>query len=353
MLKQQSTDLLIRHIDAKALGDTGNNIEEFLRKLPGPTRIKISGKESSRCRVLVTLLHGNEPSGLTALHQLLKQECVPAVDTFCYLIAIEAAMLKPLLSHRQVPGKRDYNRCFQPPFEIDDQGPVCERLLEEIRALNPEAVVDMHNTSGVGPSFGVTTSFDEKHDAIVSLFTDRLIVTDLRLGAIMETNTDAIPVVTIECGGVFEATADRIAFEGLQRFFTVRDLFSPESKDYGIELYFNPLRIEMHQATSLGYGNEPVGNCDITLKTDIEHHNFGLVTTDTLLGWVNPGAMDKLAAFDAERTNHFKKLYREENGCLYPRLNQKLFMITSNPEIARNDCLWYVVAEESAEDSGR
>jgi len=342
MLKHESKFPVIDHVDVQALGDVGNNILEFLGKLSGPTRIKIPGRESSRCRVLVTLLHGNEPSGVTALHQLLIEKISPAVDTFCYLIAIEAANIQPVFTHRQVPGKRDYNRCFRPPFNIDDQGPVCERLLEEIVELNPEAVVDMHNTSGDGPSFGVTTSYDEKHDEIVSLFTDRLIVTNLRLGAIMETNSDAIPVVTIECGGVFEAAADRIAFEGLKRYFTVSELLTSATKDYGIELYFNPLRIEMHQASSLDFGVRPSANCDITLKTDIEHHNFGLVTADTLLGWVGDGAMDKLAAFDSERSNHFKALYREESGGLYPRSNQKMFMITSNPEIARSDCLWYV-----------
>ena len=346
MIKQEAIEPLITHIDAQSLEDIGHNIEEFLRSLTGPTRIRILGKNSSRCRVLVTLLHGNEPSGLIALYQLLHRDDRPAVDMYCYLIALDAALLKPVFTHRQVPGKRDYNRCFYPPFHIDDQGPVCEKLLAEIKELKPEAVVDMHNTSGEGPSFGVTTSYDEKHDDIVSLFTDRLIVTDLKLGAIMESNTDQIPIVTVECGGAFEAAANRIALEGLQRYFAIDELFASKDRDYGIELYFNPMRIEMHQATSLSYGDFPSSNIDITLKTDIEHYNFGRVTPDTLLGWVGPGAMDKLAAFDAERTNHFKEMYREENGCLYPRYNQKMFMITSNLEIARSDCLWYTSLAE-------
>jgi hypothetical protein len=59
-----------------------------------------------------------------------------------------------------------------------------------------------------------------------------------------------------------------------------------------------------------------------------------------------PAAIDKMAAFDAERSNHFKQLYREQDGALYPRRNQKLFMITSNLEIARSDCLWYAALAE-------
>ncbi|MEZ5491602.1 MAG: succinylglutamate desuccinylase [Gammaproteobacteria bacterium] len=346
MFQQTESNSLIHHFDSSISDDIGETIEEFLAFLPGPSRIRLKGKDSSRCRVLVTLLHGNEPSGMRALHKLLKHGCDPAVDIYCYLIATEAAALLPLFTHRQVPGKRDYNRCFLPPFEVDDQGPVCAQLLDEIFRLNPEAVVDMHNTSGEGPSFGVTTSYDEKHDEIVSLFSDRLVVTDLRLGALMETNTARVPVVTIECGGSFESVADRIALEGVSRYFSKEELFAEETRDYGIELFVNPMRVEMHQATTICCAESHVRGSDITLIRDIEHLNFGLVTPDTLLGWVSPEAMSKMAAFDAERKNHFTALYREEGGGLFPRHNQKLFMITSNLEIARSDCLWYVTPAE-------
>jgi len=339
-LQQQNS--LIHYFDESIRSRLGGGIDDFLAVLPGPSRILLKGRDSSRCRVVVTLLHGNEPSGMKALHSLLGDGCRPAVDVYCYLIATEAARLAPLFSHRQVPGKRDYNRCFLPPFEIDDQGPVCQQLLEEIHQLQPESVIDMHNTSGQGPSFGVTTSYDEKHDDLVSLFTDRLVVTDLRLGALMETNTNQIPVVTIECGGSFEAVADRIARDGLERYFTREQLFETAGRDFDIEVYSNPMRVELHQATTITSGESYVPGSDITLTSDIEHHNFGLVTTDTRLAWVAPETMERMAAFDAERNNHFKDLYQEVDGSLYPRRDQKMFMITSNLEIARSDCLWYV-----------
>lgn len=332
---------LIHHLQAGGF-PLPEDAEAFLASLPGPTRIHIPGRDSSACRVLVTLLHGNEPSGFKALHRLLQENFQPAVDIYCYLVAIEAALLAPLFTHRQVPGKRDYNRCFHPPYELDDQGPVCRQLLAELFALAPEAVVDMHNTSGQGPSFGVTTSYDEKHDEIVSLFTDRLVVTDLRLGALMEANTGELPVVTIECGGAFEVVADRIAYQGMRRYFETRVLFQGQSRDFGIELFFKPLRIELHRAATLACATQAIDGIDLTLLPDIERYNFGLVTPDTRLGWVLPDAMDKLGAFDAERQNHFKSLYREQGGGLYPRMNQKMFMITANLDIARSDCLWYV-----------
>ncbi|MCB1670642.1 MAG: succinylglutamate desuccinylase [Gammaproteobacteria bacterium] len=331
----------ITHFDSAVRQDIGNGIDDFLTFLPGPSRIHVPGRDSSRCRILVTLLHGNEPSGIRALHTLLKECFFPAVDIYCYLMAIEAAELAPRFTFRQVPGKRDYNRCFLPPFDSDDQGPVCQQLLEEIQQLNPEAVVDMHNTSGEGPSFGVVTRYDARHDRIVSLFTDRCVVTELRLGALMETSTAQLPVVTVECGGAFEAAADRIALDGMTRYFGVEALFREEHQDLETEVFFHPMRVEMNQAEIIACAEHYVPGSDITLTRDIEHHNFGLVTPDTLLGWVAPGTLEKMAAFDTERTNHFRSLYREEEGGLYPRCNQKLFMITSNLAIARSDCLWY------------
>lgn len=317
----------------------------LLQALAGPTRIHFAGKDSSRCRVLVTLLHGNEPSGIKALHHLLRERFFPATDVYCYLVAIEAATLEPLFSHRQVPGKRDYNRCFSRPFDLDEQGRVCAALLQEITSLRPEAVVDMHNTSGEGPAFSVSARDDRRHVALASLFTDRMIVTGLKLGAIMETTTDSIPVITVECGGAFEATADRFADAGLRRFFAAESLYHPAPADYPMDVYYNPLRIEMPRHASLAYSDGPVPGCDITLKTEIEHHNFGRVTRDTLLGWVSESAMQAMTALDAASTNRFGELYRHENGALYPRFAQKMFMITGNPGIARSDCLWYVVPD--------
>ena len=63
----------------------------FLETLGGPTAIHIPGKERERSRVLVTLSHGNEPSGLQAVYEWLKEERVPRVDVAIILGAVKAA----------------------------------------------------------------------------------------------------------------------------------------------------------------------------------------------------------------------------------------------------------------------
>ena len=325
----------------------GNNVEEFLRWMDGPTCFHLKGKSSERTRVLVTLLHGNEPSGVIALFRYLKSGRRPAVDAVCIVASVGAALEVPLFTHRMLPRARDLNRCFFPPFD-DAQGQLAEEILEIMRMHNPEAVVDMHNTSGSGPSFGVCTHLDRQHDALVSLFTQRLIISNLGLGALMELSEGACPTVTVEVGGRLDDVAHELAFDGICRYFESADVLCPGDTDWGLELLQNPIRLELNDNVTLTYAEEPCDNYDITLKPDIEHHNFGGVSEDTLLGWAGSSATQLFSAQDAGGKCAVSQLVRIENGEVYPAQPLKLFMITNNAAIAHSDCLFYAVADDGS-----
>lgn len=183
-----------------AIADIGSNVEQFLRFLNGPACLFLEGDDSFRTRAFVTLLHGNEPSGAIALYRWLKSAQRPAINIVCIVASVKAALEPPRFGHRMLPGVRDLNRCFRPPF-VDSQGELAEEILEILRLHHPEAVIDMHNTSGSGPSFGVCTHMDRQHDALVSFFTQRLIVSNLSLGALMDISEYSYPTVTVEVGG--------------------------------------------------------------------------------------------------------------------------------------------------------
>ena len=323
----------------------GNNVEEFLRWLDGPACIFITGEDSGRTRALVTLLHGNEPSGAMALQRWLKSGQRPAVNVVCVVASVVAALEPPLFSHRMLPRARDLNRCFRPPFD-DAQGALAEEILEILRFHHPEAVVDMHNTSGSGPSFGVCTHMDRQHDALVSFFTQRLIVSNLCLGALMELSEASFPTVTVEVGGRLDEQAHELAYEGLCRYFLAATVLDPPDTDWGLELLRDPIRLELNDNVTLTYAEQPSTSYDITLKADIEHHNFGSVGVDTLLGWAGGPERSLFSAQDANGRCAVTRLVRIENGELYPAQALKLFMITNNAAIAESDCLFYAVADD-------
>ena len=322
----------------------GASSEAFLEALGGPACFLIAGRDSTRVRAFVTLLHGNEPSGVHALRRFVAEQQRPAVNLLCVVASVHAALKEPAFTHRMLPRARDLNRCFRPPFD-DEQGRLAEEILELLRMHRPEAVVDMHNTSGSGPAFGVVTHLDRQHDALISLFARRLVVSHLNLGALMDISDERCPTVTVEVGGRQDDEAHALAYEGLLRYATTEHVLAPEEPvDWGLELFSNPIRLELQDGVTLAYGEAPQPGHDVTLRADIEHHNFGVVNASTPLGWITGDPRSLFRATDAEGRCAVAALVRAEEGELYPAMDMKLFMITTNAVIAQSDCLFYAVA---------
>lgn len=329
-------------LENPAPDSVGDSVEEFLQQLGQATCIFIEGKDKSRTRALVTLLHGNEPSGVKALYRWLKSGSKPQVTTLCILPSIKAALEPPGFYYRVLPGFRDLNRCFRAPYS-DSQGELATEILEILNSHQPEAVVDIHNTSGSGPGFGVAISVDPQHKSLVSLFTDSLVTNDLRLGALMEIAEHLYPTVTIECGGRLDDRAHDLAWRGLQAFMSSEDILRRQPGDMEMSVYNNPVRLELQQDCQLTYADRLQRGFDLTLKSDIESLNFGTVKEGTLLGWLGDRGQSIFSCHNLAEESVLDKVLRVKDSRLYTEQDLRLFMVTSNPEIAVMDCLFYAV----------
>jgi hypothetical protein len=327
----------------------GDNVSEFLDYLGGPSEIFLSGEDGSKTRAFVTLLHGNEPSGTIALFKWLKSGKKPSVNVVCIVASVAAASLEPRYSNRVFDNQRDLNRCFREPF-YDDPGFLADEILKTLKRYEPECLIDMHNTSGSGPSFAVAIYEDPQHDALTELFTKRLIVTHLRLGALMEVTEYLCPTVTIECGGRLDERAHQIAFEGLERYFTQESVLVNDGYKADLEVLTNPVRLELKADCRLKYGESITEDSDLCLLPSIERLNSGITAKDTQLGWV--ATEDLTAIFSSQNSQEecvVNELVYIQNGALFAKRDLKLFMITSNPDIAKMDCLFYAVKDCGSE----
>ena len=320
--------------------DIPERVNDFLQSLPGPVAIELSGRDTSRNRVLVTLSHGNEPSGLGALHRWLREGRQPETNVSVVMGAVEAAMAEPLFFHRQLPATRDLNRCFNPPYK-DRQGEIAQAMLAYIREQAPEAVVDMHNTSGSSAAFAVSIGDDPQLQALVDHFADRMVVTDLRLGSLMEQDLGC-PMVTIECGGARDEASDVIAYEGMERFFLVPDLFVEPGS---VSLFRHPLRLEILPHSRIEYAERPLHDRDVTMRQDIERFNFVPLGASDMLGWVDQHGLSHLRIGSDYQPHEVQEFFRIKDGILFPQCGMRLFMATTRPDIAASDCLFYFVCE--------
>jgi Succinylglutamate desuccinylase / Aspartoacylase family len=337
---------LLRHVSVSDLGALPETDAAFLRRLGGPTAIRVAGRDRSRTRVATTLLHGNEPSGTRAAHAWLRSGAVPAVDALLIVANVAAALEPPGFAWRTLPEHRDLNRCFLGPFDGGD-GALAREILDAIEEAAPEAVIDLHNNSGHNPPYGVGPDPDPRSLELVSLFADRFVWSRLRLGALVEA-VRSMPCVTVEAGRSGDPAADAVALGGLARFLERDTLFASESPL--VQVLEMPMRARLRPGVRLAVGEAPAPDADLTLSSDLDRHNFERVEAGTAIGWCSATAAE-LVVFDDELGRDRTDDYLEASGGrLRTRRPIVPIMITTDPAIAAADCLFYAVRERAPAD---
>jgi hypothetical protein len=317
-------------------------VEGFLEQLGGPAALRIPGRDRRRSRVVTTLLHGNEPSGVRALHAWLRAGEEPAVDALFLIGNVEAATAPPGFAHRMLPGHRDLNRCFLGPFDEDVDGQRAGALLEAIRSARPEAVVDIHNNTGHNPAYGVGVEPRKEVLALTALFGDRFVESDLRIGALIEAIRD-LPSVTAEVGRSGDPRADAQALSGIRTFLT-RDPLFPPGPPPSLRHLVEPMRATLRPGARVAVADQPAEGRDLTVSSDLDRHNFETLPAGTAIGWVtNP--VCPLELRDGSGRDRAADYFRVEGPRLLTQCAFVPIMITTDPAIAESDCLFYVARE--------
>jgi len=333
--------------DAPQPGDIGASVEEMLARLAGPTVIRVPGVDRTRCRIVVTLLHGNEPSGLRAMHAWLRGAPRPRVDAVLIVAAVPAARLSPLFSQRLLPGGADLNRCFLPPFR-GAGGALAAAILDVIEGARAEALIDLHNNTGHNPPYAIVTRIDPKRLALTALFAERLVLSDLRLGALMEAVEERLPSITVECGRVGDPRADAVARRGIDRFFALERIVPAGASDPLPMILESPLPVRVRTGVRLAVGAGARPDADLTIAENLDRHNFEELAAGTSLGWVGDTAEWPITAVDSTGRDCADELFLMEGGELRARRPWIPIMMTTDPAIAAQDCLFYVVRRQAA-----
>lgn len=323
-----------------ALPDLSGTEEEVLRRMGSASWWLVPGRDRTRKRVITTLLHGNEPSGFRAIRAWSAAGSVPAVDLLFFVSAVEAAIGPPLYAHRIRPGGHDQNRVFFPPF-MNPEGERADALLKLIDQSAPEALIDLHNNTGHNPAYGVGTRVDEQTLGLTSLFADRFMHSDIRLGTLMEALDGQIPCAVIECGRAGDPVADATALAGLDRFATLEDLSRAAAHAHGVEVLVHPRRIEV-KSVSLAFGDRPDPNASFTVRRGIDQHNFKTMAAGEILGWTRDNDWP-IAALGRSQEDVSRILFELREGEIRLLRPMVPVMMTASAEIARADCLFYAM----------
>lgn len=316
---------------------------EFLSSLGGPTLIVVPGADPKQTRVITTLLHGNEPSGLRAMHRWLRAGGRPATNALLFIACVDTALRRPYFSYRHLPERRDFNRCFNPPWQ-DPEGELAEAMLAAIVAAAPEYLVDIHNNTGHNPAYGVAVRISEAEIGLVALFASRVVHAPLSLGTLVEATIDHFPSVTIECGRSGAPEADDVALAGLTAFLENDDL-ALGGANRAMRIFEEPIRVCIANEVRLTFGDTWDVEADLTISTDIDRHNFERLRSGSRIGWVRPGSSWPLDARRTDGSECSHSIFRIRGDVLETCRDLIPIMMTTQPEIAKSDCLFYAVRE--------
>jgi hypothetical protein len=181
---------------------------------------------------------------------------------------------------------------------------------------------------------------------LVSLFARAYVHSDLRLGTLVEATEREFPSIVVECGRAGDPASDALARAGLERYLGAENLEPQGEPLSDIAVVGKPIRVNIRTGARLAFGDAPVAGADFTVRRGIDGQNFKPMPAGSVVGWLGGGGAWPLWAVGVEGQDVSRDLFDARGDVLETRRDIIPIMMTTDPEIALSDCLFYVVSPE-------
>lgn len=308
--------------------------------LPEPTLVHLPGKHTAPLFVSV-LLHGNEPTGLLALQALLRKYHNQALPRSLSIFFgnTEAASQ----GVRRLEGQPDFNRIWpgtEQPASAETR--LAEAIVNEMKARNVFASIDIHNNTGFNPHYACINRLDNRFLQLASLF-GRLIVYFIRPKGVQSAAFAKIcPAVTLECGRPGHQHGVEHAFEFINSCLHLTEIPSHPVRHQDIDLYHTVAQVKIGESINFSFHQ---ANADLLLDKDLECMNFNEIPAGTIWGKVNNNKTAELPilAMDENGDNVSSDFFSVCDNEL--QINRKTMpsMLTLDEHVIKQDCLCYLM----------
>ncbi len=305
------------------------------RVLPGPTLVHLPGRRPEPLFVTV-LLHGNEDTGLKAIQTVLAQsdrELPRALSIFVGNVTAAAAGV------RRLDGQPDYNRVW--PGSVSAGTPehrMMSLVVEEMRRRRVFASIDIHNNTGLNPSYSCVNVLDDKSLHLARLFSRIVVYFRRPLGVQSAALSSFCPAVTVECGKPGNVANEAHAAELVQAALSLDHFPAHAVPRQDLDLYHTVGVVKVPREVTFTFGP---GDAEIRFASALEQLNFRDLAAGTVLAEV---ATPRSIALDVwgEDDRQLAEEFLERDGAVL-RLKRPATpsMLTLDERAVRQDCLCY------------
>jgi succinylglutamate desuccinylase len=304
--------------------------------LPGPTLIHLPGRRAAPLFVSV-LLHGNEPVGMQAVQQVLKQyagqELPRALSLFIGNVSAAANR------QRRLDGQPDYNRIWN-NGETPEHAMAAE-IVTQMRERNVFASIDVHNNTGLNPHYGCVNKLDHRFLRLATNFS-RTVVYFIKPEGVQTSAFAALcPAVTLECGQPEQEYGVKHAAEFLDTVLNMAQLSDKQVPEHDIDLFHTVALVKVPADVSFSFDNGE--EVDLCFEADLDHMNFRELTPGTVFGQVKEGSAVQLEAIDEQGDDCGAHYFSVQDGLLQLKQTVMPSMLTLNEKVIRQDCLCYLM----------
>ena len=316
---------------------------EITEVMEHPSLIHLKGETGPPLFISI-LLHGNEFSGLLILQKILKKYSDRSLPkSLVIFIGNPAASAQRV---RHLSDQPDFNRIWNGHSAYESS--ITTPLLQYVKDQKIQAAVDIHNNSGRNPIYGCINRKEKEFIQLAQLFSKNIVYFTKPDSVLSMTLSGICPTMVIECGLPGNIPGITTAVKCIETLINKEEKWK-ESEIQVSHIYHTCATLYIEPDSIISFDSQPVlGNNHFCLSDNLDELNFKKIEPGTILGKVSDPNRIKLINEKGE--NIF--------GCFFSIIENQLrvkssfipSMFTKNAEIAKSDCLGYVMEKISIDN---
>lgn len=321
-------------LDSLPPGLLEHDARDLHRVLPGPTLLHLVG-ERPRPLLVSVLLHGNETTGWQAARALLERYRERGLPRSLSLFIGNVQAAREGL--RVLDGQPDFNRVWSGGDTPEHH--MCARVLEEMRARDVFASIDVHNNSGRNPHYACVNRLDGQYLHLATLFS-RLVVYFEQPDTVMSRAFARLcPSVTVECGRPGHRYGVEHALEFLDACLHLEHIPDRSMAPQDLDLYHSVARVRVPEDLTL----DTAGSADLSLCEDLDNLNFQELPEGTAFARVRAHSNARLEVWDESGQEVGARYFALRDEEIVNAVPVMPSMLTLDERIIRQDCLCYLM----------
>lgn len=303
---------------------------------PRPTLLHLPGVRTEPVFVSL-LLHGNEDVGLKAVQHVLRERMADGLPRSLSLFVGNVAAAASRL--RRLPGQVDYNRVWPGGEHADSpEAEMMLQVVEQMRARNVFASIDLHNNTGTNPHYACVCSTEDRHLHLASLFSRTVVFFTRPRGVQTMAFHPYCPAITCECGKVGDPSGPEHAAAVVEACLKLSEFPHQPIATGDIHLFHTVATVKVPESVSISFAGP---DAELIFPADLDRLNFCEVGPGTEICCRAPHSRASLSVLNEAGVDVQAEYLSVVGNSL--RLKKRILpsMLTLDERVIRQDCLCY------------